>query len=140
MTAARDVTRTVTTIEYRTYPSNQHAPWAARKFLRSQLLLWGIPELTDTAELVMSELVTNAVIHARGNFVGVRLECTGSSVLIRILDENPEAVPKPPQGSPDDLDSFGRGLALVAAVCERWGWYRTADGHKVLTALITRAL
>lgn len=130
----------VTSTEDRTYASNQHAPWAARRFVRQQLLIWGIPELTDTAELVVSELVSNAYMHARGNIIGVRLECAGGAVGIRVMDENANAAPKAPVSAPDDLEAFGRGLALVAAISEHWSWYRTADGHKVLYALLTKPL
>lgn len=133
-------TREVSSVQDRTYASNRQTPAVARGFVHAQLLIWGLPELSDTAELVVSELVSNAYMHARGNIIGVRLECSGGAVMIRVMDENPHAVPTVPSSHGDDLEAFGRGLTLVAACSESWGWYRTADGHKVLYALITRPM
>jgi anti-sigma regulatory factor (Ser/Thr protein kinase) len=92
-----------------------------------------MPHLTETIELIVSELVTNAVRattgpggqprYDRGEIglpvVHVRLLSDGLRVAVEVWDRNPQA-PVPKQADPDD--ESGRGLMLVEALCERWGW------------------
>lgn len=120
-----------TTMNDRSYPSNQHAPYAARGFVRRQFAKWGIQDLTDVAALVTDELVTNAVTHAQGNIIGVQLECSGKLVTVRVRDERPDMPPKVPQNAGDELAESGRGLALVGALSLRWGWYGVPRGKVV---------
>lgn len=127
MQALRDHTR----VNDRSYPSNQHAPYAARGFVRRQFVTWGIPDLTDVAALVTDELVTNAVTHAQGNIIGVQLEYSGELVTVRVKDERPDMLPEVPQNTGDDLAESGRGLALVDALSLRWGWYGAPRGKVV---------
>jgi hypothetical protein len=94
--------------------------------------------ISDTAELVTSELVTNAAMavtdpEARlGNaqsaggvpLVRLRLLSDAARVVIEVWDTNP----LPPVVTQADADcESGRGLMLVDALCERWGW-TTPDG------------
>ena len=87
--------------------------------------------LAETTELLVSELVTNAVKATAGRGQAfVRLELSGDSA--RVLIEVWDADPRPPapkdlgeDGTPDPQEEGGRGLFLVAALSARWDWYPT---------------
>src|SRR5579875_3581008 len=106
------------TSEDRTYVRNVHASHAVWRFVRAQLGEWGLARLIEDAELVASELVTNAVQNAVGDHVAVRLESAGSSVCIRVWDDNPGS---PMVGIPEPGDENGRGLMITDALAEHRG-------------------
>ncbi len=89
----------------------------------------GRDDLVDCAELGVSELVTNAVIHtSTGPAVTVRLdeEC----ILVLVSDHGGRGVVRPPEeAEPEDIS--GRGLALVDALSTSWSAERNADGTTV---------
>src|SRR5215472_7912602 len=89
---------------------------------------WGLAGLGDDAELLVSELLTNAVAAARAMEPSfpVRMWLLSDSTQIAILvwDANPQ----PPVRTPiDDEAETGRGLLLVEAVSQQWGWYAPQD-------------
>ncbi|WP_354642232.1 ATP-binding protein [Kitasatospora camelliae] len=88
----------------------------ARRLTRTALAAWGAPHLTDSAELLVSELVTNAVRYGRGA-VSLTLTLTDSALQISVADFGP-AMPQMREASEED--SNGRGLAIVSALCQRW--------------------
>ena len=94
----------------------------------------GRPELRDNAELAMSEVVTNAILHG-GPPVTVRLRGTASHPRVEVRDGSPEppAFPRVEAGQDflDDLPTFGRGLAIVANTSEAWGAELDGDGKLV---------
>lgn len=113
---------------------NIHAPFAARRFVCSQLLTWELPGLLDAAELVASELATNAVEHGGGPFIRVRLVYRVGAVTLAIWDANGRDLPKFGGG---DLDAEGgRGLLITAELSDRWGCYRVRSAGKVVWALL----
>ena len=81
----------------------------------------------DDAVLVLSELVTNAMVHAGA---GCTIEVRHSDDLLRleVRDRSPQA-PVLRLVGPSDVG--GRGLQVVDAVAEAWGWEPTADGKRV---------
>ncbi|MET7302554.1 ATP-binding protein [Embleya sp. NPDC005575] len=84
----------------------------------------------DTLELLLSELVTNAVKHTtRGCTVAVAVLRRDNSIRIAVVD-NDTALPEP-GGAVDLLDEHGRGLLLVDAMAEEWGSYPVPDGKVV---------
>ncbi|GAA1944054.1 ATP-binding protein [Kitasatospora viridis] len=99
------------------------APLRAR--LRAALTDWGLAALADTAELLASELVTNALQHAG---TGARLDAVVTAerrLLVEVRDEG-TGLPRP---RPADADATnGRGLLLVEALADRWGVRLRADG------------
>ncbi len=101
-----------------------------RKFLRRALEDWGIDdETTDTAVLCLSELVTNALIHARTGCV-VRAVVEQRAVTITVRDGgSPE--PASTASLDDPLQVHGRGLRLVDSLVTRWGSERDAGGTTV---------
>jgi anti-sigma regulatory factor (Ser/Thr protein kinase) len=93
----------------------------ARCALRKTLPEWGLVTLEDTATLVLSELLTNAVRHARvpaGREIETRWATASGGLRIEVHDASPTRPERRP-APPDACD--GRGLALVAALADAWG-------------------
>ena len=92
----------------------------ARRFLRSTLDAWGVDEETTyTAALCLSELVTNAVIHAHtGSVVRIILDGGVLTTTVRDLGNREPGSQEPLD---DPLRVHGRGLQLVDALANRWG-------------------
>ncbi len=108
---------------------------AARRHARHILRAWGLPAASDDIELVVSELVSNAVaISAAINQEDIRLWLVsdGRQVLVLTWDAGLD----PPEIADPAADAEnGRGLLLVEALSTRWGWYFAADlGGKVVWA------
>ncbi|MGW0751838.1 ATP-binding protein [Streptomyces sp. NPDC002587] len=104
-------------------PCSHRTPGHARALLRKQLAEWDAgADPAEAAELLLSELVTNAVRHSRapqGRDIGVRLARYDGVLRVEVADAGP-AVKLTPQ-IVADWDERGRGLAIVAALAERWG-------------------
>jgi len=100
---------------------------------------WGLAEFAETAELVVSELMTNAVLAATElpdafllglPVVHLRLLADQHGLVIEVWDSNPH-MPTIQDAAPDE--ESGRGLMLVQALCQRWG-SEAAPGGKVVWA------
>ena len=113
---------------------------AARRFVADGLNAWGEGGLVDAAELVASELSSNAALHASAEFMHVTLERPGAAAGVRVAveDDGPvgvEAVlPRALAGGDldwDELDATGRGLTIVAMLAGRWGVDETTRGKRV---------
>lgn len=115
------------------FQATPRGPTEARHFVTTQLAEWGCGELLDRAALVVTELATNSLVHARSAFT-VTLTALPDVIHISVTDSS--AAP-PRRRSPDPLASSGRGLALVAAEATRWGSELRA-GSKVVWAEIAR--
>lgn len=81
----------------------------------------------DVAQLLVSELVTNAIVHARSE-VGLTVSVTEELVRVEISDQNPHP---PTQRAYDRGATTGRGLALLRALATRFGVVATAEGKVV---------
>jgi anti-sigma regulatory factor (Ser/Thr protein kinase) len=106
---------------------------AARRELRQTLHRWGLTDLTDDSVLVLSELLTNAVEHARGpdGTVGTRFSrlADGRGVRIEVLDADARRLPRMGAG---EEGVRGRGLHLVdACTARRWGVVLGTHGKAV---------
>ncbi|MEV7678896.1 ATP-binding protein [Streptomyces sp. NPDC088341] len=100
----------------------------ARMELRKVLANWGLSELEDSASLVVSELLANAVRHGRissGREIETRYLPRLGAVRIEVYDSSP-CRPAVRSLDPDALD--GRGLILVAALADAWGVGVRDDG------------
>lgn len=99
----------------------------ARRFLRDLLAAWQVGgEVLDSAELCLSELVTNAIVHAgTSSVLTVALEQDLLTVAVR--DRGAGDTPGLVEDD-DPLKVFGRGLQLVDALSERWGTEQDASG------------
>jgi anti-sigma regulatory factor (Ser/Thr protein kinase) len=106
--------------EYTLYiPNDVRAVTVARRTLRLILTLHGLIRLTDTAELLATELVSDAVRHTKGP-AALRVRWTAGVLRIGAWDADPE--PPEPPGELGALGEEGRGLALVRACADLWGW------------------
>jgi anti-sigma regulatory factor (Ser/Thr protein kinase) len=114
------------------FPAEHDAPGEARRLVAHALGRWGHSgALSDDAQLVVTELATNAVLHAGSEFsVLARAEDTG--VWISVQDSSPLAPTVRDEGL---LGTSGRGLRLVAAVAVDWGVELTAEGKTVWAKL-----
>jgi two-component sensor histidine kinase len=136
--AASDTTQPTATC---TLSASPESVKTGRDFTRVTLDLWGMTALTDLAELVVSELLTNAVRHGVPSAYKIVSE---HCVRLRLLAQAPFVmcmVADPGRGIPVLRDSdlaaeSGRGLTVVEACCIRWGWHLLDEGGKVVWALL----
>ncbi|MEY9485077.1 serine phosphatase RsbU (regulator of sigma subunit)/anti-sigma regulatory factor (Ser/Thr protein kinase) [Streptomyces calvus] len=99
----------------------------ARAAVREQLHDWGLPKAADNAELMVSELVTNAVRHSHARPVALRL-VRGDTLLCEVEDDDHEL---PTLLNARPADESGRGLRVVSTLAREWGTSRTAAGKNV---------
>ena len=107
------------------------APCCARAWAREILREWGVSELADSAELVASELVTNAVNACLGMdraAIGLVITLDRAELTILVRDGHPGV---PVAARPGAEDENGRGLQIVERLSDRWGWYRLEVGKPV---------
>ncbi|MEV6173268.1 ATP-binding protein [Streptomyces sp. NPDC051954] len=111
------------------YEPRRTAVGEARREVRRQLEIWGLGErddVADTAELLVSELATNAVLHSESRF---RLTLTAAHGVLRC------EVTDAGRGRPRVLDAgtseSGRGMFLVDALARRWGCHQDGQGTTV---------
>lgn len=102
-----------------------------RRFLRDTLTNWDASAYSDAAELVLTELVTNAVLHAKTDIV-VRVDLGRGGLRLEVMDRSPR---QPIARHYSSEATTGRGLALVDAVAERWGVQPDGDGKMVWAEL-----
>jgi Histidine kinase-like ATPase domain len=94
---------------------------------------WGWDWLASDAELLVCELITNAVKVTQARYeatVRLRLSNDGTRVLIEVWDADPWPPPaavRDQDAGPDPIAERGRGLFLVAALSTRWDWYLTKE-------------
>jgi anti-sigma regulatory factor (Ser/Thr protein kinase) len=116
------------TWDYTLYiPNDLRAVTVCRRTLRLILTMHGLIGLVDTAELLATELVANAVRHTKGP-AALRVRRTTEGVIwLGAWDTDPTP-PDPPQRLDQvaELEEEGRGLALVRACAEVWGWQPSA--------------
>ncbi|MFP3987147.1 SpoIIE family protein phosphatase [Streptomyces sp. E11-3] len=108
-------------------PAGGTAASAARKLVTEQLHLWDMAELADVTELVVSELVGNALRYGGGGPGQLRL-LRNERLTVEVSDTGPDL---PQIQHADVSDEGGRGLQLINMLCRRWGSCRTATGKVV---------
>ncbi|WP_431999725.1 ATP-binding protein [Streptomyces sioyaensis] len=105
------------------------APSRARRLVREQLARWELHEPADTTELLVSELVTNALAHGCGPIrLFMSLSCRNRTLRCGIADASP-ALPRLCPSQQDE--EHGRGLLLLDQLAAHWGSRRTAVGKTV---------
>jgi hypothetical protein len=109
-------------------PEDPRAARAARRLVRQQLAAWQLDDLTTNTEMLASELVTNAIRHAKGP---LRLRLLRSHSLTCEVFDGSVTTPRIRRAS--WTDEGGRGLQLVAALCDRWGTRYMTTGKCIWT-------
>ena len=114
----------------------------ARKFTRNTLREWGLASLADDAEAIVGEFVANAVSHAAravesGQPLGLRLLRRTGEVMCAVLDPSDIA---PVLRMPDRNEEAGRGLQMVDALSDVWGWSPVTGRGKAVWAILFCAL
>jgi serine/threonine-protein kinase RsbW len=109
----------------------------ARRATRDALAAWQLTGLQETAVLLVSELVTNAVRHARDTgAISLELTGNGSSLRMEVQDADPRW---PQPRTPAGCDESGFGFVLVDALAGQWGVRHTPAGKAVWAELDARA-
>jgi anti-sigma regulatory factor (Ser/Thr protein kinase) len=139
------VRQLISSLEFAALPS---AVPCARLHARAVTCEWGYADIARTVEIVVSELVTNAIVASNSPDLGpryerrpgmpavcLRLSSDHQRVLVEVWDDVPIAPTRRQVVIPDD--ESGRGLMLVDALSERWGCYAAEGQHgKVVWAQI----
>jgi DNA-binding NarL/FixJ family response regulator len=107
----------------------------ARRFVRDALAATDSEDVEETVTLLVSELVTNAVIHGGGE-VEVLVRLLPASVRVEVMDASATA---PVPRAAADEDTSGRGLTLVESLARRWGVDPVAGGGKTVWFEVDRA-
>lgn len=110
-----------------TFPAELDSVSAARRFLRTTLLGWNNGNYDFAAPLVLTELVTNATLHARTPYT-VLLRLEPSHLVVEVVDSSPRL----PQVRNYAVDAAtGRGIKIVDSFSATWGARSTPDGKVV---------
>ncbi|MFD1275902.1 ATP-binding protein [Streptomyces kaempferi] len=107
-------------------PTEPSVVRAARHLVARRLIEWGLEQLVFTTELVISELVTNAIRYGTGP---IRLRLIHHQSLTCEVFDTGNCYPRMRHAR--SVDENGRGLFLVARLSHRWG-FRTAAGGKLV--------
>ena len=121
----------------------------ARRRVQTQVTEWGVdPDLRDTAVLVTSELVTNALVHTGTKVITCALSLHRGLLRIEVTDhadhrdnadhrDQDDASPGPTAGEAAPSEENGRGLQLISRLSDAWGVTvaKNGDGHMVWAML-----
>jgi anti-sigma regulatory factor (Ser/Thr protein kinase) len=113
----------------RGFIGTSQGPRLARRFVAETFQRWGLSDVADDAVLIVSELATNAVVHANSDFT-VALSRGGDGVRIAVADSNGDP---PHPRYPGWMAPGGRGLRVVDTIASRTG-HDLVDGGKVVWA------
>ena len=114
--------------ETRRFPHDPATPRAARRFMDEILERWDCRPAIDTLHLVLSEVVSNAVIHAR-SAPEVAVRMLDGFLRVEVADDS-DVLPAP--RSAGDSATSGRGLGIIESEVARWGVERRPGGGKVV--------
>ncbi|WP_415952818.1 PAS domain S-box protein [Streptomyces sp. KLOTTS4A1] len=114
-------------------PASPCAVGDGRSFLTKTLMAWDCAHLTDDARLLVSEVLTNAVLHAKGP-LRLHLRHSDTELTVEITDRSPH-LPRPRLAALEDQS--GRGLLLVDTLAHSWGVRPTDDGKSTWFTLPT---
>jgi anti-sigma regulatory factor (Ser/Thr protein kinase) len=117
-------------------PAEATMPARTRRWLSQQLGGWGVPDETvHVAMLCVSELTTNALLHA-GTPTRIDIDLSDERLLIAVSDSGTRG--RAARSEPEALSTRGRGLNLVAGLADAWGSEPTVRGSTVWFELLLR--
>ncbi|MFI1179933.1 ATP-binding protein [Streptomyces sp. NPDC020799] len=116
---------------------------SARHGVTALLSSWGLvcKDVVDTVELIVSELLTNALLHTipvPGDEIGLSVAEAGGAVLIEVEDGGGPTTPAIRPRAGDECE-HGRGLALVDAMADSWAWRTLPNGRRSTWAYVSAA-
>ena len=112
------------------FPPVPESAGAARRFVRGVLTEMGLDDRWDQMALVVGEMAVNAVLHGRSEYRIVVSLLPSGTVRVEAHDTNREAPRRKTSFTADPL-TYGRGLALIEASSDRWGFDTTPEGKLV---------
>ncbi len=112
-----------------TLPPLGSSPSTARRIVESLVRERGLDEFLDEALLLVTELVTNAVVHA-GTEIDVSLEVSGTRLRVEVIDRTPGLL-HVDSHLPSEQREGGRGLLLLNALATEWGTRHFSSGKSV---------
>ena len=131
------IATTTTSLITFTLPSTPYSVRIARFYIRAALTYHDLGTFRDDAEMVTSELVTNAVKHA-GAPIGLEVMRLAGPGAVAVIVTDPS--PNPPvKRAPSADTEHGRGLNIVDALSTSWGWRPEAPGKAVYAILAREA-
>lgn len=125
-------------LERARYPRSRASVGKARSFARAIAEKWELQGISDDLELIVSELVTNAVIHAKtGNWrqVGLTVDQDSRRVRIEVRDTG-DGLPRQRRDA-ETYAETGRGINIVQAVSSSWGVTEQVIGKTVWAEILT---
>jgi anti-anti-sigma regulatory factor len=126
-----DETRSLPTVAEDLLPTSG-AAWQSRNVATDACLRWDLPGLVAPASLICSELVSNAIDHA-ATMMTLRMSLGQKHLFIALRDGSPA---EPVVAAPSLAADRGRGLLLVGAVANSWGFLPAQDGKVVWASLL----
>ena len=112
----------------------------ARRQVRAAIWAWDVPVDPEVAILLVCELVTNAIVHTASRIVTLAIVASDDGLRVDVHDTSSclpvMVVPAEASGADAAAEAeTGRGLMLVAALSDEWGFYRTPAGKAVYFTL-----
>jgi anti-sigma regulatory factor (Ser/Thr protein kinase) len=117
-----------------TFPADLESASAARHFLEDRLREWGAEDLVESARLLVSELMVNAVLHS-GTAAQLTVDLEPGCLRVEVGDGGTGEVVQQPY---EPESPTGRGLMIVDALASRWGVDDRPRGGKVVWFEIER--
>jgi len=124
-------------------PRGPQSARSARRLTRNTFRDWGLAFLAEDAEAIVGEFVANAVTHAaltaepprKGavDNLGLRLVRRNGEVICAVLDPSDDA---PVLKTPESIEESGRGLQMVDALSDVWGWSPVVGRGKAVWAIL----
>jgi len=121
--------RTVPQVAFELPPS-VGAPLQARRRCEQLCRDWDLESLRSDCSLLVSELVTNAVLHGAGPIL-LEIDRDDRGLRVAVANESAVGSASPSPRDASTVDQGGRGLAIVGAVAARWGTHRDEVGTRV---------
>ncbi|GAA0371094.1 ATP-binding protein [Actinoallomurus spadix] len=124
--------------QYVRYRHERHLPpvkaaaGTARDFVESRLRAWGRTDQIEDATVIIGELFNNALLHTDSKELVAAIDWNGGRIRLEMWDDSPDR----PRIAPVDFEKeSGRGMYIIAALCEIWGSRLAASGKCVWVIL-----